>query len=686
MSRKKWGLSNVRKSISAKVLSSAIVVTVGIFGTTGIVVNLYNTGVINEKINNALVSNTTIISQDVNGFFKQAGDLITQMATNQQIVDLINQIQTRDQVKTNANYSNVVKSLKNIKATDANASSVYLGLEKASYLLTDDEWTCPDTWDITKRPWYIETVKSGKLTYSAPYVDAMTGKMVITIATPIFDNNHKIVGAVGMDYLIDKLPDIMKKYKVGDTGYTFLLDKEGNFMYDPNAEKILKENLPKVSGDAGTIGKKMIAGESGSTKIKLDNKDVYVSYSPVKANGWSVASVMTKTEAEHDLVTFNKILFSTYAAGLAFLIGVLIFVIRKILKEIPNLVEGLNRVAAGDLSTNVQVKSQDEVGQIATAINNMIDNLKNVVNKMSENSQNVSASGEELAAVISEVNKQFHTINAGTEEIAAAMEETSASAQEMNSSSYTIKNAVSTLTNNALEGKTAADEFKSRALKIKESSEEAKKVALDMYKNKEVSIIKSIEDGKVVEEIGRMADIIANIAEQTNLLALNASIEAARAGEHGRGFAVVANEVAKLAAQSTDTVKSIQSIVSDVKSAFENISTNAKDVLLFIDKNVTADYDNMIRRSSLSLQDASNIYSVIDNFSTNMNQINESVEHLIKSIESVSAVVEEVASSASEIAGNVNSTKVSTDEVAQVADSQAELAQSLTDIVNEFKL
>lgn len=686
MARRKWGLSNVRKSISAKVLTSAIVVTVGIFGTTGIVVNLYNTGVINEKINNALVSNTTIIGQDVDGFFKQAGGLITQTATNQQIIDLANQVKSRAELKSNPNYSNVVKSLVNIKATDANASSVYLGIEKASFLLTNDEWACPDTWDITKRPWYIETVKAGKLTYSAPYVDGITGKMVITVAAPIFDNNHKIVGAVGMDYLIDTLPDIMKKYKVGDTGYTFLLDKEGNYMYDPNAEKILKENLPKVSGDAGAIGKKMVAGESGSTKLKLDNKDVYVSYSPVKSNGWSVASVMTKTEAEHDLVTFNKILFSTYAAGLAFLIGVLIFVIKKILKEIPQLVEGLNRVSAGDLSTTVEVKSEDEIGQIGNAINNMVTNLRDIVNKMADNSQNVSASGEELSAVISEVNKQFHTINAGTEEIAAAMEETSASAQEMNSSSYTIKNAVSTLTNTALDGKSAANEFKSRALKIKESSEEAKKVALNMYKDKEVSIIKSIEDGKVVEEIGRMADIIATIAEQTNLLALNASIEAARAGEHGRGFAVVANEVAKLAAQSTDTVKNIQSIVSDVKTAFENISNNAKDVLLFIDKNVTADYDNMIRRSNLSLDDANNIYGVIDNFSTNMNQINDSVEHLIKSIESVSAVVEEVASSASEIANNVNSTKVSTDEVAQVAETQAELAQSLTDIVNEFKL
>lgn len=686
MARRKWGLSNVRKSISAKVLTSAIVVTVGIFGTTGIVVNLYNTSVINEKINNALTSNSTIISQDVNKFFEQAGGLVTQMATNQQLIDLANQVQTRAELKSNPNYANSIKSLQNIIKTDANASSVYLGIEKASFLVTNDEWACPDTWDINKRPWYIETVKNNGLTFSAPYVDGITGKMVITIAAPIYDSNKKIVGAVGMDYMIDKLPDIMKKYKVGDSGYTFLLDKEGNFLYHPNAEKVLKENLTKYAGDAGETGKKMIKGESGVVGYTLDNVERTVAYAPVKSTGWSVATAMETKEATKELVTFNKILFSTYAAGLAFLIGVLILVIKKILKEIPQLVEGLNRVAAGDLSTTVEVKSEDEVGQIGNAINNMVDNLKDIVNKMAENSQNVSASGEELSAVISEVNKQFHTINAGTEEIAAAMEETSASAQEMNSSSYTIKNAVSTLTNTALDGKSAANEFKSRALKIKESSEEAKKIALNVYKDKEVSIIKSIEDGKVVEEIGRMADIIAAIAEQTNLLALNASIEAARAGEHGRGFAVVANEVAKLAAQSTDTVKNIQSIVADVKTAFENISNNAKDVLLFIDKNVTADYDNMIRRSNLSLDDANNIYGVIDNFSTNMNQINDSVEHLIKSIESVSAVVEEVASSASEIANNVNSTKVSTDEVAQVAETQAELAQSLTDIVSEFKL
>ncbi|MGL4730795.1 MAG: methyl-accepting chemotaxis protein [Clostridium sp.] len=680
------GLNKFKSSIAAKVLASVILVAIIIFVIIGSVIDRYTSNIINNNINESLTSNTTIIANDVNKYFENAGNLVVQMATNNQMRLLANEVQSRKDIKSNPNYQGVVSSLKNIKATDSNAIFVYLGIEKASYLVTDDEWACPVDWNILERDWYTETVKSGKLYYSDPYADSETGEMVITSAYPIYDSNNKVVGAVGVDYKISDLNKTMEKYKVGETGYTFLLDRQGNFMYHPDSSKVLKANLTEYEGKAGEVGKEMVEGKKGSTQYELDGSVRYITYAPVEANGWSVATAISKKEAEQQLVTLNLIMVAVYLVGLLGLVVALVFVIRNILKNIPQLLKGLNKVAEGDLSNKVEINSKDEIGEIAKAINNMIDNLRGIVNNMAENSENVSASGEELSAIISEMNKQIYTITSGTEEIAAAMEETSASAQEMNSSSYVIKEAVQDLTASASEGKNAADEFKNRALTIKESSEEAKKVTLDMYKAKESLIIKAIEEGKVVEEIGMMTNIIENIAEQINLLALNASIEAARAGEHGKGFAVVANEVANLAAQSKDTVSSIQNVIVDVKKAFKNMSENAQEILAFVDENITADYDQTIQRAKGSMDDANNIYTIIDDFSINMNQINESVEMLMKSIESVSAVVEEVASSTTEIASNANSTKVTTEEVQTISESQAELAQSLNGIVNKFTI
>ena len=674
----------INKSITLKLLSILTIVTVLVFVVTGIVINSYNKNVLIENINTSLTDNATIISKDVNSFFEQGGTLVTQMATNDSIRTLANEVKSKADVKANPNYATVLKSLQNIKATDKNASAVYVALEKSSYLFVDDGKDSPATWDITKRQWYLDTLKAGGLYYSPPYIDELTKKMVITMAYPILDTDGKSVGAVGVDYLIDKLPEIMNKYKVGESGYTFLLDTTGTFMYHKDENKVLKEKFTEYAGEAGAIGKKMVQGENGVGTYILDNEERYAAYAPIKANNWSVGTVILKSEVEKPLVKFNTILVATYIIGLLFLIAAIYFVTKKILKDIPKLLGAIRKVAQGDLTSKVEVKSEDEIGQIAEAINDMSLNLNTIVEKISLNSENVSASGEELAAVISEINRQINTINGGTQEIAAAMEETSASAQEMTSFSDLITSAITKLNLKAADGNNSAIEIKSRALNMKSESENSKKVALDMYREKETAILKSIEDGKIVEEINSMAEIIGQIAAQTNLLSLNAAIEAARAGEHGRGFAVVADEVAKLASQSTATVTNIQKIVGQVKNAFGNISQNATGILEFIDKKVTLDYDQMIKRSELYLEDANNVSGLINDFSTNIGDVTGSVEQLIKSLESVSAVVEEVASGASEIAITVNDTKISADEVAQVADAQAELATTLNSIVSEF--
>lgn len=170
------------------------------------------------------------------------------------------------------------------------------------------------------------------------------------------------------------------------------------------------------------------------------------------------------------------------------------------------------------------------------------------------------------------------------------VENLSTISEEVNSSTGMIESTVKELNTNAEKDSTSALKIRDKAMNVKGQGENAVKNAKDIYSGIIKNVKSAIEQGKVVEDVRIMADSIAEISEQTNLLALNAAIEAARAGENGRGFAVVADEVKSLAEQTKDTVERIKKVIQEVKVAFDNLSSESRTVLDFLQNDVNKDY------------------------------------------------------------------------------------------------
>ncbi len=539
---------------------------------------------------------------------------------------------------------------------------------------------------------YFQKALRGQPSISDPLVSKVDSSIVVTLAVPIKDDAGQIKGVLIAALDAAVLSQKVAEINFGETGYAYMSNAKGIVIAHPNQQLVIDQYSPADSGLTDLIAHvdKMIAGEAGFGEyLWSDGSTKLMGYAPVPGTGWAVAVSASKDEVLAGITNMSQ---KTMVASLAFLLlGALIavWIGLRISKPISAAAEYSEQIAQGDLRVEIApalLSRKDEVGDLLRSMDHMIKNLHNMIIDIARNSQEVAASSEQLSASSQNIATGMQETSAAVEEISAGMEEVSAAAEEINASSEEISATLTQANNEAEKSHHDSLEVEKRAAYTKSETGRMLDETTKIYDAIRHKVEGAIDESKVINEISGMAGKIADIANQTNLLALNAAIEAARAGEHGKGFAVVAEEVRKLAEDSANTVDVIQTLTHQVQNAIDNLIGNTAELLEFINKDVTGDYERMADAGAFYAENSELLSKLTGGTSKSIQQIMVAMHDVSRAIEATAATIEQSNAGSQEIARHTETAATAAAEINSTAARLAESAEILNNLIHKFKV
>ncbi len=372
----------------------------------------------------------------------------------------------------------------------------------------------------------------------------------------------------------------------------------------------------------------------------------------------------------------------------AVILGVVIAIIltNPIVKPILQLGERVRQLASGDLRMDkMEVRLQDEVGQLVQDFNMMSDNLKRLVGQLSFHAEQVASSSQQLSATAEETTQATQQIAStiqevasgaemggrGVEESSRALEELAAGIQRVAESSSAAFDVSEKAADEANEGNRAIQEAVTQM------------TVVDSTMSHLAEMVQLLDERS--QEIGKIVQVITDFSSQTNLLALNASIEAARAGEQGRGFAVVANEIRNLAEQTRGSAEEIIHLIEEIKRNTEQTVKAAADGTEAV-RSGSALVGEAGKAFERILEAARNVVIQVQETSAAAEEMSASTEEMTAMFEEVARATKESLSGTTTISAATEEQLASMEEVSASADSLSRMAEELRQLVQQFKI
>jgi methyl-accepting chemotaxis protein len=452
--------------------------------------------------------------------------------------------------------------------------------------------------------------------FSAPYISAVAGQPVVTLAVAVKDSMSTPVGIVGASVKLDLISKICSDIKVGNAGYAWIIDNQGLVCAFPDTSKLMKFNFLESSKvgykDLDKLSKDIIKKENGVGTIitPMGEEEILVYCKIPNTPGWTLGISVPSTAIYKDIRTQRNSIILMFILTMFMLTFIIWYISTiKIKKPLHNLIDYVKAIAEGNLVISTTIDSRDEIGQMSTALNEMLERLCLNIKRIKESAEIIGDNAKEVDASAATVATGANQQAATTEEVSSSMEEMLASIHQ--NAEYSMQ----------------IEKSESKAVTDIEITTEAVKNNLTEFST-----------------IAERVQIITSIAQQTNILAINAAIEAARAGVHGKGFSVVATEVRKLAEMTKQAADEISKMTDDRSVSSEHSMKLLSDVVPLIKQNAKKVFE--IRNSAT--------------------EQSNSAEHVNKAISNLSTVFQNNAAASEEMAAKSKELSKQSDELNEI--------------------